>query len=236
MPHNSPCAPALGDSASAGMPVSSTSQRASTWISSSAPLTVDKRLQRMDVGEAGKPRHLLVEARIVLHGARAERIDAGVDAVVRARQAHVVAHRLGLAQARQADRRGSLERAQAGRESLRLVEIDAAHLRPADLEDQRLLDAQRAVAGEGVRRAVATASPGSVGRPSRFSIASTSLNAVDERVAIRLGVHLGRGHDDQSPQAPGGSGSSRENGTPPSTPFCARLLDQLRRIPRHAGS
>ena len=73
-----------------------------------------QRLQRMDVGEAGKPRHLLVEARIVLHGARAERIDAGVDAVVGARQAHVVAHRLRLAQAWKSDRRGPLERARGG--------------------------------------------------------------------------------------------------------------------------
>ena len=40
------------------------------------------RLQRMDVGEARQPRHLLVEARIVLHRAGAEREEAGVDAVV----------------------------------------------------------------------------------------------------------------------------------------------------------
>jgi hypothetical protein len=30
------------------------------------------RLEGMDVGEAGQPRHFLVETRIVLHGARAE--------------------------------------------------------------------------------------------------------------------------------------------------------------------
>ncbi|MDF2973271.1 MAG: hypothetical protein K0R61_3721 [Microvirga sp.] len=40
------------------------------------------RLQRMHVGEAGQTRHALVEARIVLHGAGAERKEARVDAVV----------------------------------------------------------------------------------------------------------------------------------------------------------
>ena len=34
------------------------------------------RLQRVDVGEARQARHLLVQARVVLHGARAQRIDA----------------------------------------------------------------------------------------------------------------------------------------------------------------
>ena len=51
------------------------------------------RLQRMDVREARQPRHLLVQARIVLHGARAEREDAGVDGVVLLAQADVVADR-----------------------------------------------------------------------------------------------------------------------------------------------
>ena len=41
MPHISPCAPALGDSATAVMLVSSSSQRASSCISSSAPCTVE---------------------------------------------------------------------------------------------------------------------------------------------------------------------------------------------------
>ena len=36
----------------------------------------------MDVGEAGQPRHALVEARVVLHGAGAERKQPGVDGVV----------------------------------------------------------------------------------------------------------------------------------------------------------
>jgi hypothetical protein len=41
MPHSSPCAPALGVIAIAGMPVSAESQRDSSPISSTAPVTVD---------------------------------------------------------------------------------------------------------------------------------------------------------------------------------------------------
>ena len=52
------------------------------------------RLQRMHVAEARQPRHLLVQPRIVLHGAGAERKHAGVDAVVHAREPHIMAHRL----------------------------------------------------------------------------------------------------------------------------------------------
>ncbi len=40
MPHSSPWAPAAGDMATAGMPVSVFSQCASVWISASAPCTV----------------------------------------------------------------------------------------------------------------------------------------------------------------------------------------------------
>src|SRR5262249_24881833 len=75
--------------------------------------------------------------------------DAGIDAVIVAREAHVVPHRLGLAEARKADRVGPLECAEPRREGGRLVEIDPGHLGPADLEDERLLDAQRAIAGGG---------------------------------------------------------------------------------------
>ena len=59
------------------------------------------RLQRMDVGKARQPRHFLVEARIVLHRAGAERIGPSVDGVIFLRQAHIMAHRLGFGQAGQ---------------------------------------------------------------------------------------------------------------------------------------
>ena len=64
-----------------------------------------QRLQRMDVGEARQPRQLLVEPRIVLHRARAERVEPAVDRVVLLRQPREMAHDLRLAEPRQADRR-----------------------------------------------------------------------------------------------------------------------------------
>ena len=84
------------------------------------------RLQRMDVGKAGQPRDLLVQARVVLHRARPEREQAEVDRVILPRQASVMAHRLGFAQARQADRPRALEAAEAVRACAgHAVEIDA---------------------------------------------------------------------------------------------------------------
>ena len=62
------------------------------------------RLQRMEVGEAGQPRHLLVEPRVVLHRARAERVEAAVDRVILLRQAREMPDDLRLAEARQTDR------------------------------------------------------------------------------------------------------------------------------------
>ena len=100
MPQSSPCAPAAGLNAIAGMPVSVLSQCASVSISSSAPGTVDDRLQRMDVGEAGQARQFFVEARVVLHRAGAERVEPAVDRVILLRQPGEVAHDLRLAETR----------------------------------------------------------------------------------------------------------------------------------------
>ena len=113
-----------------------------------------ERLQRMDVAEAGQPRHALVEARVVLHGARAQRKDPGIDAVVLLAEPHVVAHGLRLAEAGQPDRLGALELAEARRELRRLLQIDAGRIGAPDLEDQRLLDGEPAIAAEGVLRAL----------------------------------------------------------------------------------
>ena len=65
------------------------------------PLRGRNRLQWVDVRESGQPRHFLVEAGIVLHRAGAQRIDPGVDRIIVARQAHVMADRLGLVEAGQ---------------------------------------------------------------------------------------------------------------------------------------
>ena len=57
--------------------------------------------QRMDLGEAGQPRHVLVELRVVLHRARAERIEVRVESVVQPRQARVMADYVELGDFRQ---------------------------------------------------------------------------------------------------------------------------------------
>ncbi len=53
-------------------------------------------LQRVQAGVAGERRDALVQARVVLHRARAERVEAGVEIEVALGEAHVVAHDLGL--------------------------------------------------------------------------------------------------------------------------------------------
>ncbi len=108
------------------------------------------RLQRMDVGEAGQPRHRLVEARIVFHRARAEREDAHVDGVVLLAEPHVMAHRLRLGEGGEVDGRLAAMFAEPVGFCFRRVDVDAGDFRAADLEEQRLLDQERAVAGEGL--------------------------------------------------------------------------------------
>ncbi len=60
------------------------------------PLHVRLGLVGVKLGEAGERRHLVVDLGVVLHGARPQRIEAGVDAVVEMGQAGVVAHHLRL--------------------------------------------------------------------------------------------------------------------------------------------
>ena len=53
MPHSSPCAPAAGVIATAGMPVSALSQRRQRVDELQRALHRRRRLQRVEVGEAG---------------------------------------------------------------------------------------------------------------------------------------------------------------------------------------
>ena len=96
------------------------------------------RLERMQRGEAGDARRHLVHLRVILHGARAERVEAGVDAVVQLRQAHVVAHQVDL---------GHLGHRQIGALAacrqrrlwhIAIGEADGAAARLADIVDQWL--------------------------------------------------------------------------------------------------
>src|SRR3569832_530955 len=106
------------------------------------------RLERVDVAEARQPRHLLVEARVVLHRAGAERIEPGIDRVVHARQAHIVTDYLRLREARQTDRPLEALAAEARLAHLHVGDVDAGHARAAELEDQALFMVEPAVAGD----------------------------------------------------------------------------------------
>ena len=108
------------------------------------------RLQGVDIGKAGHPRDFLVEARIVLHRAAAEREQAKVDGVVLAAETSVVTHRLAFLQRGQADRVGAVEPAEAiGRIAARFGQVDPGLVQLADFEQQRLFQHQRAIAGHG---------------------------------------------------------------------------------------
>ena len=128
------------------------------------------RLQGMDVAEAGQPRHALVEAGIVLHGAGAERKQPGVDAEVLLRQAHVMAHGLGLGEAGQADVALALEPAEARRERApaRRDRRRSRRARPISKISGSSCCRARLPVKVGCSAALASSAP--VGRPWRFSI------------------------------------------------------------------
>src|SRR6185437_14797760 len=127
----------------------------------------------MEVGEARQSRQLLVEPRIVLHGARAQRIEAGVDGVVLLRQPGEMAYHLRLAEARQADRPTPAQAAQPVGDLGRLGQVDAAAPGLVALEEQRLLDLEAAIAADraGDRRLAAEGAE----RLAPFAHRSTSL-------------------------------------------------------------
>lgn len=108
------------------------------------------RLERMDVRKAWKTRDLFVQARIVLHGARAEREQAQVDGVILPGQAGVVANGFGLTETRKSDGARTFEAAEPRSAPWYLGEVDAGGLPAIHLKDQRLLKHQRAIAGDGL--------------------------------------------------------------------------------------
>src|SRR5579871_3846765 len=96
----------------------------------------------MDVGKTGQARHALIEPRVVLHGARAERKDAKVDGVVLLAEANIVAHHFRLSQAGKARRRRARDAAQTilgiGGALFRLWQVNAGLFGRADLKYQSL--------------------------------------------------------------------------------------------------
>ncbi len=106
-------------------------------------------LQGVQVRKARQAGHLLVQARVVLHRARAEGIEGQVDGVVLLAQPHIVTQGFGLGETRQPDRLDADQVAKIGDVADGLRQIDAG-LRPAaQFEDQRLVLQQAAAAHQG---------------------------------------------------------------------------------------
>ena len=103
-PVSSPCDPAAGCSVTAGSPATSARICCSSHISSSAPCAPSSSWCGCRCAKPGQPRGALVDARVVLHRAGAERVEAGVDAEVAVGQVREVAHDLVLGQLGQARR------------------------------------------------------------------------------------------------------------------------------------
>src|SRR5262245_35218643 len=169
----------------------------------------------MNIGKARQARQLLIEARVMLHRARAERIDSGIDCVVLPGKPYVMAHCLRLAQARKPRRLLPLERAEPVFERHGLVEIHSGIFRAADFEDEALLDLETAVAGESFNLMRLSAAGFKcrllthqhVSAPLRaFTKAARSVSVLTSVEAVRM--------RSSRPL----SGKSRETGTPPITP------------------
>ena len=133
------------------------------------------RLQRMDVGKTGEPRQLLVQARVMLHGAGPERIKARIDRGVALRQPHIMAHRLRLREAGKADRLFARAAAEPIGRQIHLRKIDPGDMDLADLEDQFFLMVEAAMARDGFGSLVRHL--GRSGLPLRVHHASTSPSA-----------------------------------------------------------
>src|SRR5690606_24384373 len=177
------------------------------------------RLQRVDIGKAGQAGHLLVEARIVLHRARAERIHAAVDRVVEAGEAHIVTHRFGFGQPGKIERQLAREAAQTLMRNLDIRQVDTGMLGVADLEQQRLIGQQGRTGGgvevrgdmtdAGRAALVVHAHASSSERAAQSATISASVVSSVAASTMRLAT-------DGSP------GSSRLTGTPARMPRTAR--------------
>ena len=99
-------------------------------------------LQRMRLGESGEPRDLLVDLWIELHGAGAERIEAGIHAEIALRQREIVPHDVDLRQLGQ-----FAIAAQLGRGQLRAGHVGCGQIDTMPAGHAQLIDGWNLVAG-----------------------------------------------------------------------------------------
>ena len=137
-PVSSPCDPAAGCSVTAGRPATSARIPCRLPHELERSLGALVLLVRVEVAESGQPPDPLVDARVVLHRAGAERVEAGVDAERAVRERRDVANELRLGELGQA--RGACA-AELGRQlGLRQAVVRHASRAPprsGALEDQR---------------------------------------------------------------------------------------------------
>ena len=100
-PASSPCEPADGWSDTCGSPAISRERVLEAPHQLERALGVLGVLERVQAGVARQRRQPLVQLRVVLHRARAERVEALVEVEVLRRERRVVAHDLGLGHLRQ---------------------------------------------------------------------------------------------------------------------------------------
>ena len=196
MPQSSPCAPAFGDIATASMPVIVSKACGQRFDNLERPLRGRDRLQRMDVGESRQARDFFVEARIVLHRARAERVDAGVDRIVVARQAYVMADRLRLGEAGQFDRASARVRAQPRVERVRARRDRRRSHRDAPFRRSAPPPCRSPRFPVKVPRGRTAAVSGRVGRPCTFMerlLPEASPKTICKRLRIGRAVVFGIG-------------------------------------------
>ena len=233
MPQSSPCAPAFGrhrDRRHAGQLDQPVRQLVRSAPARPAPST--DRLQRMDVGEARQPRHLLVQARIVLHRARAERIEPAVDRVVLAATGARSGASLSGSE-RPGRPIGALRSSPPSRSRIGsgIGKIDAGHVGAADLEDQRLFDDRRP------RLPVRSSAVPRIGGIGRRAWDGPACSAAEHLLAARRRI----GSDDPRPcsfrsrrRSAGRPGrlvriEAATRGTPASTPRSASASTTRRR-------
>src|SRR5262245_9970059 len=143
----------------------------------------------MQAREAGQACHVLVDLRVVLHGARAQRVEVRVDAVVHPREARVVANHVELGHLRQGRR--ITTQVLLGQ---KLVDVRLRHVgsgqrerlapRRGELEDQL-------VVGAGAHQATAfsrAAAKASISAFVRFSVTATSRQSPRLRSRVLSGT------------------------------------------------
>ena len=185
------------------------------------------RLQRMEVGEARQPRHLLVQPRIVLHGAGAERIERRCRwRNSSATGAHNGARSRGSREPGQADRALRAQAAEA-RSSTSAARADrrrsAAVASSSKISGSSMV--QPAVAGEGRRLGAGLRVAGS-GAPltARSLMPAPPAARAVEAVEIFVGVGFGGRHDQQV-VAGRPCGIKPRAGTPARTPLRRQRID-----------